>query len=85
MTSVLYTVPLAPDSLFINFFCSSRVSAAKVAPFQVFTSQNYAYIQKHSEVPWTEIFTLKRVFFVKRVGDGWQSEPPWVMHHIQAG
>ena len=24
----------------INFFCNARVSAAKVAPYQVFTSQN---------------------------------------------
>ena len=64
MKSVRYTVPLAPSSLFMNFFFNSRVSAAKVAPYQVFTSQNYPYLQKHSGVPVTNIATLKRVFFL---------------------
>ena len=68
MTSVKYTVPLAPNSLFINVFCNSRVSAAKVAPYQVFTSQNYSDSQKHSGVPWTEIATLKCAFFVEPLG-----------------
>ena len=33
-----------------------------MAPYQVFTSQNYPYIQKHSGVPVPEIATLKRAF-----------------------
>ena len=47
-----------------------------MAPYQVFTSQNYPYLQKHSGVPWTEIATLKRAFFVEPLGGGWWSEPP---------
>ena len=46
-----------------------------MAPYQLFTSQNYSYLQKHSGVPVTEIFTLKRAFF-RRAGGGWWSEPP---------
>ena len=46
-----------------------------MAPYQVFTSQNYPYLQKHSGVPVTEIATLKRVFFVEPLGGGWWSEP----------
>ena len=76
MISVLYTVSLAPSSLFINFFCDARVSAAKLAPYQVFTSQNYPYLQKHSGVPGTEIATLKRAFFRRAFGGGGWSEPP---------
>ena len=34
-----------------------------MAPYHVFTSQNYPYFQKHSGVPWTEIATLNRAFF----------------------
>ena len=77
MTSVKYTVPLAPNSLFINLFCNSRVSTAKVALYQVYTSQDYSYLQKHSGVPWTEIATLKRAFFVEPLGGGWWSETLW--------
>ena len=47
-----------------------------MTPYQVFTSQNYPYLQKHSGVPVTEIATLKRVFFVEPLGGGWWSEPP---------
>ena len=36
-----------------------------MAPYQVFTCQNYPYLQKHSGVLWTEIATLKRAFFVE--------------------
>ena len=39
-----------------------------MAPYQVFTSQNYPYLQKHSGVPVTEIATLKRAFFVEPLG-----------------
>ena len=35
---------------------------------QVFTSQNYPYLQKHSWVPGTEIATLKHAFFVEPLG-----------------
>ena len=65
-----------PQLTFYKFFCNSRVSAAKVAPYQVFTSQNYPYLQKHSGVPVTEIATLKRVFFVEPMGLKFESEPP---------
>ena len=47
-----------------------------MAPYQVFISQNYPYLQKHSGVPVTEIATLKRAFFVEPLGGGWWSEPP---------
>ena len=63
-----------------------------MAPYQVFTSQNYPYLQKHSGVPVTEIATLKRVFFVEPLGGGWWSEPPghvswsgpcfWIVHIV---
>ena len=47
-----------------------------MAPYQVFTSQNYPYLQKHSGVPGTEIATLKRAFFVEPLGvDGGLN--PW--------
>ena len=46
-----------------------------MAPYQVVTSQNYPYLQKHSGVPVTEIATLKRVLFVETMGGGWWSEP----------
>ena len=45
-----------------------------MAPYQVFTSQNYPYLQKHSGVPGTEIATLKRAFFRRASGGGWWSE-----------
>ena len=70
MTSVYNTVPLAPSTLFINLISNARVSAAKVTPYQVFISQNYPYLQKNSVVLVTEIATLKRVFFVKPLGEG---------------
>ena len=73
--SLIYS-STCPQLTFYKFFCNSRVSAAKVAPYQVFTSQNYPYLQKHSGVPWTEIATLKRAFFVEPLGGGWWSEPP---------
>ena len=39
-----------------------------MAPYQVFISQNYPYLQKHSGVPQTEIATLKRAFSVEPLG-----------------
>ena len=39
-----------------------------MAPYQVITSQNYPYLQKHSGVPGTEIAILKRAFFVEPMG-----------------
>ena len=60
---------------FVNFFCNARVSAAKVAPYEVITSQNYPYLQKHSGVAGSEIATLKRAFFVEPLGGGWWSKP----------
>ena len=45
-----------------------------MSPYQVFTSQNYPYLQKHSGVPGTEIAILKHAFFVELLGDGWWSE-----------
>lgn len=53
-----------------------------MAPYQVFTSQNYPYLQKHSGVPWTEIATLKRAFFVEPLGGGWWSEPPGALTYV---
>ena len=50
-----------------------------MTPYQVFTSQNYPYLQKHSGVPVTEIATLKRAFFVEPLGGGWWSEPPGML------
>ena len=41
-----------------------------MAPYQVFTSQKYPYLQKHSGVPGTEIATEKRVFFIEPLGVG---------------
>ena len=66
-----YTVPLSPSSLFMNLFYNARFSASKVAPYQVFTSQNYPYLQKHSGVPGTEIASLKRAVLVEPLGGGW--------------
>ena len=40
----------------------------QVARYQVFTSQNYPYSQKHSGGPLTEIATLKCAFFVEPPG-----------------
>ena len=34
-----------------------------MAPYQVFTNQNYPYLQKHSGMPGTEIAILKYAFF----------------------
>ena len=39
-----------------------------MVPYQVFTSQNYPYVQKHSWVHVTEMVTLKRAFFVEPLG-----------------
>ena len=39
-----------------------------MAPNQVFNSQNYPYIQKHSGAPGTETATLKRAFFLEPLG-----------------
>ena len=39
-----------------------------MAHYQVFISQNSPYLQKHSGVPWTEIASLKRAFFVEPLG-----------------
>ena len=52
-----------------------------MAPYQVFTSQNYPYLQKHSGVPWTEIATLKHAFFVEPLGVGWSREPLGLENH----
>ena len=35
-----------------------------MALYQVFTTQNYPYLQKHSGVSGTEIATLKRAFLL---------------------
>ena len=66
MNSVYYTATCS--QLTFYKFCNSRVSAAEVAPYEVFTSQNYSYLQKQSGVPWTEIVTLKRDFFCRASG-----------------
>ena len=39
-----------------------------MAPYQVFTSQNYPYSQKHSGVPGTEMATLNRTSFRRAFG-----------------
>ena len=66
----------------MNLFYNARFSASKVAPYQVFTSQNYPYLQKHSGVPGTEIATLKRAVFVEPLGGGWWSDLPGLRIHF---
>ena len=55
----------------MNLFYNARFSASKVVPYQVFTSQNYPYLQEHSGVPGTEIASLKRAVLVEPLGGGW--------------
>ena len=54
---------LLPAHFFIDLFCNARVSAAKGHQ-----QKTIYFFKKHSGVPWTEIATLKRVFFLEPFG-----------------